>query len=341
MDPVPARAGTRSRGQRPRRPRSRRSAPRARVEPSIRSPHTWNRSPLPPRIVRLSPPRRAMTEEYPRALTARGVRDVGTSGRCTQMVAEQGALGPGGRPGGRRHHRRRHGRGGGEPRRDGTSGDRGVALVNLGGADRAVAGFRLDSGRYLLVGHTKDGDDGRIALARLLPGGGLDSSFGNAGRLVVAGIAIGEAEAAALAPDGKIPCSRSAAPTTATRSCGSARTGVRTPRSVLMAWCAPPATRSCPRPSRCSRTVASCSPPTGSSATPRRAKPRPELRAGRHRQRRQLRWHRPTPRGRQGPHVRRRGSAAGGSSLGLGRETGPRLRACHRRQRLRLGLAPL
>jgi uncharacterized delta-60 repeat protein len=88
--------------------------------------------------------------------------------------------------------------------RDGTFGDRGVALVNLGGADRAVAGFRLESGRYLLVGHTKDGDDGRIALARLLPGGGLDSSFGDGGRLVVAGIAIQEAEAAALAPDGRI-----------------------------------------------------------------------------------------------------------------------------------------
>ena len=88
--------------------------------------------------------------------------------------------------------------------RDGSFGDRGVALVNLGGADRAVGGFRLESGRYLLVGHTRDGDDGRIALARLLPGGGLDGSFGDGGRLVVAGIAIEEAEAAALAPDGRI-----------------------------------------------------------------------------------------------------------------------------------------
>jgi uncharacterized delta-60 repeat protein len=88
--------------------------------------------------------------------------------------------------------------------RDGSFGDRGVALVNLGGADRAVGGFRLESGRYLLVGHTKDGDDGRIALARLLPGGGLDSSFGDGGWVVVAGFAIEEAEAAALAPDGRI-----------------------------------------------------------------------------------------------------------------------------------------
>jgi uncharacterized delta-60 repeat protein len=88
--------------------------------------------------------------------------------------------------------------------RDGSFGDGGVVLVDLGGADRAVGGFLLEGGRYLLVGHTKDGDDGRIALARLLPGGGLDSSFGDGGRLVVAGIAIAEAEAAALAPDGRI-----------------------------------------------------------------------------------------------------------------------------------------
>ena len=46
--------------------------------------------------------------------------------------------------------------------RDRSFGSEGVALVDLGGADRAVGGFLLESGRYLLVGHTKDGDD-RVA----------------------------------------------------------------------------------------------------------------------------------------------------------------------------------
>lgn len=89
--------------------------------------------------------------------------------------------------------------------RDGTFGTHGIARVDFGGADRAVSGFLLPSGKYLLVGQSETAAGTvRIALARLGADGDLDPTFADAGRALLAPFDIGGVEAAARKPDGRV-----------------------------------------------------------------------------------------------------------------------------------------
>ena len=70
---------------------------------------------------------------------------------------------------------------------DPTFGRGGIARIDLGGADHAVAGFRLPDGRYLVVGEsTASSGRVRIGAARLTSDGHLDRAFGDNGRSLLA-----------------------------------------------------------------------------------------------------------------------------------------------------------
>ncbi len=89
--------------------------------------------------------------------------------------------------------------------KDGSFGRNGIARVDFGGADKAVSGFLLPSGKYLVVGQSKAaGGTVRIALARVGSDGDLDPSFGDDGRALVAPLDIGGVEAGARTPDGRV-----------------------------------------------------------------------------------------------------------------------------------------
>ncbi len=88
---------------------------------------------------------------------------------------------------------------------DRSFGRRGSLTVRFGGATRAgaraVALFR--DGRILVAGSVTIGGVSRFAVARLLPGGHLDPSFGTDG-VVVAGPRGARLEAMALQPEGEL-----------------------------------------------------------------------------------------------------------------------------------------
>lgn len=84
-------------------------------------------------------------------------------------------------------------------------GDDGLVVTHLGGGDRARAMAVQPDGRIVLAGDSYAAGDERIALARYLPEGGLDPSFGEGGiALVVYDGNTAELYAVALQPDGMI-----------------------------------------------------------------------------------------------------------------------------------------
>ena len=89
--------------------------------------------------------------------------------------------------------------------KDGSFGRNGIARVDFGGADKAMRGFLLPSGKYLLVGQSRAaGGTIRIALARVGADGDLNPTFADDGRALVAPLDIGGVEAAARTPDGRV-----------------------------------------------------------------------------------------------------------------------------------------
>lgn len=86
---------------------------------------------------------------------------------------------------------------------DPNFGRRGIVTTDFGGNyDGALAGAVLRDGKILVAGYSYDGTSGGLALARYLPSGSLDMSFGKGGRLTVP--ACYTAQALVLQRDGKI-----------------------------------------------------------------------------------------------------------------------------------------
>jgi len=81
----------------------------------------------------------------------------------------------------------------------------GKLTTGFSGAASALALVLEPSGEFVAAGFAREGDRFRFALARYLPHGALDPSFGGHGTFTAA-VADGDAEAfaAALQPDGKV-----------------------------------------------------------------------------------------------------------------------------------------
>ena len=88
---------------------------------------------------------------------------------------------------------------------DASFGSGGKLTTGFRGAASALALLLEPSGEFVAAGFAREEDRFRFALARYLPHGALDPSFGSDGKLTAA-IADGDAEAfaAALQPDGKV-----------------------------------------------------------------------------------------------------------------------------------------
>ena len=83
---------------------------------------------------------------------------------------------------------------------DGSFGEDGVAVIDFGGADRAIGMAIDDDGNIILVGEA-DGDAG---VARLLPEGELDDGFGEGGRLAIDVGEYDEGAAVVVGPNGAL-----------------------------------------------------------------------------------------------------------------------------------------
>lgn len=89
---------------------------------------------------------------------------------------------------------------------DGSFGDEGAVVTDLGGSDGVSALLLLPDGRFVAVGESA-GTGADFALVRYLPDGSLDPSFGSAGKVVtdIGGPGVWDhGDAAVLTPDGKV-----------------------------------------------------------------------------------------------------------------------------------------
>ena len=84
------------------------------------------------------------------------------------------------------------------------AGANGRSLANFGGTDIANAVTLQPDGRIVVAGSSDAAGIGDVAVARLLPGGRLDDSFGDGGKTLVDLGSGDAARAVALQPDGKI-----------------------------------------------------------------------------------------------------------------------------------------
>ena len=82
-------------------------------------------------------------------------------------------------------------------------GDNGTAWIDFGGIDSGYAAALQPDGKIVVAGE-RSGDDDDFAVARLQPGGVLDTTFGSAGRTTVDFGGQESGAAVALQPDGRI-----------------------------------------------------------------------------------------------------------------------------------------
>jgi uncharacterized delta-60 repeat protein len=82
---------------------------------------------------------------------------------------------------------------------DGGFGASGVATIDFGGADSATAVALLANGKIVVLGNR----DSQPAVARLQPGGTLDATFGDGGKVIVPGT-IQSGQGLALQPNGRM-----------------------------------------------------------------------------------------------------------------------------------------
>jgi uncharacterized delta-60 repeat protein len=82
---------------------------------------------------------------------------------------------------------------------DGGFGAGGVATIDFGGDDYATAVALLANGKIVVLGNS----GAQPAVARLQPGGTLDATFGNGGKVIVPG-AITSGQGLALQPNGRM-----------------------------------------------------------------------------------------------------------------------------------------
>jgi len=95
---------------------------------------------------------------------------------------------------------------------DGTFGTYGIAKVDFGGtADEALA-VAIDAGGSVILGGDAIGEGRLFAVARLLPDGSLDASFGHDGRVTTGGGELGFVQDLALDGYGRIVAAGVASP---------------------------------------------------------------------------------------------------------------------------------